>query len=192
MHEVGSSWISEVHNRSESSSDDLQLPEKQATPRGPKQDTPGRLSSDFRRHKLEKIVRGAAPKKRSETKHIYKFCVGPLHRGSCFEKYHSVTRYWTIYMQFLQSGVRSIMYSVKLLSKNMLWGWTFKVLKMSGNWGHLIKRPSGWQGVKLNSSYLQHSYYNSGTVTVHIRIRGTLCYVCGVSVHLKCVVLQVK
>jgi len=28
LHEVGRSWISEVQNRSESSSDDLQLPEK--------------------------------------------------------------------------------------------------------------------------------------------------------------------
>jgi len=31
------------------------LPEKQTTPRGPKQDLPGRLSSDFRIYKLEKI-----------------------------------------------------------------------------------------------------------------------------------------
>ena len=30
LHEVGRSWISEVQNRSESSSDDLQLPEKGA------------------------------------------------------------------------------------------------------------------------------------------------------------------
>jgi hypothetical protein len=56
LHEVGRSWMSEVQNQSESNSDDLQLPEKQATPRGPKQDPPGRLSDDFRVHKLEKIV----------------------------------------------------------------------------------------------------------------------------------------
>ena len=56
LHEVGRSWISEVRNRSESNSDDLQLPEKQITPRGPKQDPPGRLSNNFRIHKLEKIV----------------------------------------------------------------------------------------------------------------------------------------
>jgi len=37
--------------------------------------------------------------------------------------------------------------------------------------------------IGLNSLSLQHSYYNSGTVTVEIRIRGTLCYVCGVLVH---------
>jgi len=62
LHEVGRSWISEVQNRSESNSDDLQLPEKQATPRNPKQDLPGRLSGDFRIHKLDKIVGGGEGK----------------------------------------------------------------------------------------------------------------------------------
>ena len=38
LHEVGRSWISEVQNWSESNSGDLQMPEKQTTPRGPKQD----------------------------------------------------------------------------------------------------------------------------------------------------------
>ena len=45
LHEVGRCWISEVQNRSESSSDDLQLPEKQTAPRGPKQNLRGRLST---------------------------------------------------------------------------------------------------------------------------------------------------
>ena len=35
----------------------------------------------------------AAHKKQSETRYICKFCVVPLHKGSCFEKYHSVTNY---------------------------------------------------------------------------------------------------
>ena len=48
LHEVGRSWISAVRNQSESSSDDPQLSQKQTTPRGPKQDPPGRLSADFR------------------------------------------------------------------------------------------------------------------------------------------------
>ena len=56
LQEVGRSWISEVQNRSESSSDELQLPEKPTTSKGPKQDLPDRLSGDFRIHKLEKIV----------------------------------------------------------------------------------------------------------------------------------------
>ena len=107
LHEVARSWISEVQNRSESNSDEIQLPEKQTPPRGPKQDPPGRLSGGFRIHKLEKIVNGGEGKrkyparpcnvraahKQSETRYTCKFCLVPLHKLSCFEKYHSVTRY---------------------------------------------------------------------------------------------------
>jgi len=79
------------------------LPEK-----GPKQDLPGTLSSDFRIQKLEKVVGGgegkkkyparqckvcAAHKKQSETRNICKFLVVPLNKVSCFEKYHSVMNY---------------------------------------------------------------------------------------------------
>ena len=56
LHEVGRSWISEVQKWNESSSDDLQLSEKQTTPRGPKHNLPGTLFGDFRIHKLEKTV----------------------------------------------------------------------------------------------------------------------------------------
>jgi len=63
LHEVGRSWISKVQNRSGSNSDELQLPDKQTTPNGPKQDPPGRLSGDFRTHKLEKIVGGEEGKR---------------------------------------------------------------------------------------------------------------------------------
>jgi len=34
--------------------------------------------------------KGCAARKRSETRYICKFCVVPLHKGSCFDKYHSV------------------------------------------------------------------------------------------------------
>jgi len=54
LHEVGNTWISEVQNKVKSSSDDLQLTQKETTPRGPKQDLPGRLSRDFRIYKVEK------------------------------------------------------------------------------------------------------------------------------------------
>ena len=64
LHEVGRSWISEIQNQSESNSDDLQLPGKQTTPRVPKQDPPGRISGDFRTHKLEKIVGGGEAKRK--------------------------------------------------------------------------------------------------------------------------------
>jgi len=56
LHEVGRSWMSGVQNQSESNSDDLQLPEKQTSPRGPKKDLPSRLSGDFRKQKLEKSL----------------------------------------------------------------------------------------------------------------------------------------
>ena len=87
LHKVGRSWISEVQNRIESNSDDLQLAEKQTTQRTPKLDLPGRSSGDFEIHKLEKIVGGgegkkkypakqfkvcAAHKKRNETRYICK------------------------------------------------------------------------------------------------------------------------
>jgi hypothetical protein len=79
------------------------LPEKQTTPRGPKKDQPGRISSDFRIYKLEKkngSGKGkkkystrqckvcAAHKKQSETRYIFKFCIVLLHKEPCFEKYH--------------------------------------------------------------------------------------------------------
>jgi len=35
----------------------------------------------------------AAHKKRSATRYICKFCVVPVHKGSCFEKYHSLRNY---------------------------------------------------------------------------------------------------
>ena len=40
------------------------MPEEQTTPRGPKQDLPGRLSRDFRIHELEKIVAGGEGNKK--------------------------------------------------------------------------------------------------------------------------------
>ena len=64
LHEVGRYGISEAQNQSELSSDDPQFPEKQTKPTGPKHDPPGRLFSDFRIQKLEKIVAGGKGKKK--------------------------------------------------------------------------------------------------------------------------------
>jgi hypothetical protein len=33
--------------------------------------------------------------------------------------------------------------------KSVLWGWTFKVCKTSGNWRYSVKRPFGVQSVKM-------------------------------------------
>jgi hypothetical protein len=44
LHKVGRSWISENQNTTKSNSDNLQVSDKQSTPRRPKQVLPGRLS----------------------------------------------------------------------------------------------------------------------------------------------------
>jgi hypothetical protein len=86
----------------------MQWPEKQPTPREPEQDTPRRLSEDFRKHTVDKIVAGGDSekkyparqcrmceehKKQSETRYTCKSCIVLLHKLSCFEKYHSVRQY---------------------------------------------------------------------------------------------------
>ena len=64
---------------------DLQLPGKQTTPRRHKQDPPGRLSGDFRIHKLEKIVGGGEGKGSILQDHVE--CV--LHIRSKVNQIHS-------------------------------------------------------------------------------------------------------
>jgi hypothetical protein len=60
------------------------LPEKQTTPRGPKQDPPGRLYGDFKIHKLEKIVGGGEEKR----KYIARQCkVCAAHREQSETRY---------------------------------------------------------------------------------------------------------
>jgi len=135
------------------------LSEKHTTPRRAKQDLPGRLSSDFKIYKLEKIFGGgegkkkyhtrqckvcAAHKEQTETRYICKLCIVLLHKGSCFEKYHSVMNYWNINMQF---GAQERNVQCQTIRKNMLWGSTFKVFKISGNGGYLIKRSCSLQCV---------------------------------------------
>ncbi|PNF26451.1 hypothetical protein B7P43_G16256, partial [Cryptotermes secundus] len=77
------------------------------TPRRPHFDPPGRLSGDMRKHTLAKIVKSehfkrkqpsrqchvCAIHKKRRTAYICKFCVMPLHRGECFEKYHTLKHF---------------------------------------------------------------------------------------------------
>jgi hypothetical protein len=124
---------------------------------------PSKLSADFSKHKLDKTVAGgkgkkkhparqykvcAAPKKWSETTRSCKFYIVLLHKGSCFEKYHSIRNYKTLYMQFLQDWVQEYHLYSQTARKNIFWGWTCKSVKRPGNWKHLIARPSTWQCVK--------------------------------------------
>jgi hypothetical protein len=81
---------------------------KRPTLRGPAEDTLRKLSGNFSKHKLGKVVGGgqgkkkypvrqcrvcSAHKKRSETRCICEYCVVPLHKGSCFKKYHTLKCY---------------------------------------------------------------------------------------------------
>jgi hypothetical protein len=50
--------------------------------------------------------KGCAEHKQSETTHMCKFCVVPLHKGSYFEKHHSLKNYWTFCTQFCQYRVQ--------------------------------------------------------------------------------------
>jgi hypothetical protein len=68
LHEVERSWISEVQNQMKSSSD-LQMPQKQTTPRVTKKDPPARLSRDFWIHKLEKMLAGGEGNKKNPARH---------------------------------------------------------------------------------------------------------------------------
>jgi len=78
------------------------------TPCVPHEDPPGRFSGDMRKHVLEKIVgseRGkrkyrarrchvcAAHKQRNETWYICKFSLVSLHKGECFQRYHTLKHY---------------------------------------------------------------------------------------------------
>lgn len=62
LQEVAISWISDVQNPNESSSDVFQRPGNQPTPKGPKQETPRRLAKEFSKHKLDKTFAGGKGK----------------------------------------------------------------------------------------------------------------------------------
>jgi hypothetical protein len=85
---------------------------------------------------------------------VSKFCVVLLHKGSCFEKCHSLTNYLTIYMQYLQSGAQEHNLQCKTISKSILWGCTLKVFETSGHRGYLIKKPSGRQILNKASKWI--------------------------------------
>jgi hypothetical protein len=78
------------------------------TPRRTHGEPPGRLSGDIWKHVFEKIVKSeegkrkyparrcydcATHKKRSETRYICKFCLLQLHKGECFQRYHTLKHY---------------------------------------------------------------------------------------------------
>jgi hypothetical protein len=92
----------------ESDTDLVRLGPSTATPRKPHVDPPGQLSGDTRKHTLVRIVKNehskkkytgrqcrvcAVLKKRSETAYMCNFCVVPLHKGECFQRYHTLKHF---------------------------------------------------------------------------------------------------
>ena len=107
--QVAKDWATDkVETDSDTDTDAARPGTSTQTPRVPHEDPPGRLSGDMRKHVLEKIVGSerskvkyparkchvcAAHKKRSETRYICKFCLVPLHKGQCFQRYHTLKHY---------------------------------------------------------------------------------------------------
>lgn len=104
--ETAKYWAAINANTDETAEEEEEGPEKSTTPRAPYQDPPGRLlGGDVKKHKLQAIVTGnkkypskpcrvcAAHKKRKETRYICSFCTVPLHKGECFERYHTLKHY---------------------------------------------------------------------------------------------------
>jgi hypothetical protein len=69
----------------------------------------------MRKHVLEKTVGSeqgkrkyparrchvcAAHKQRNETRYICKFSLMPLHKGECFQRYHTLKHYWGLWRVF--------------------------------------------------------------------------------------------
>jgi hypothetical protein len=103
--QVAKAWSTDQMAAADPESDtDLVRPgPSTATPCRPHVDSPGRLSGDMRKHTLVRIVKSehskkyagrqcracAVHKKRSETAYVCNFCVVPLHKGECFQRYHT-------------------------------------------------------------------------------------------------------
>ncbi|KAG8223668.1 hypothetical protein J437_LFUL001776 [Ladona fulva] len=89
-----------------SSNDDTDGRRERPTQRALRRDNPARLEGGMVRHTLERIV-GYGKKKypsrmcrvcsanklKKETRYICGFCKVPLHKGQCFTKYHTKTKY---------------------------------------------------------------------------------------------------
>jgi hypothetical protein len=107
---VAKAWATDkmVAAETQSDTDLVRAGPSTPTPRRPHVDPPGRLSGDMRKHTLTKIVKSehskgkhpsrqcrvcAVHKKRSMTVYICKFCVMPLHKGECFQKYHTLKHF---------------------------------------------------------------------------------------------------
>jgi hypothetical protein len=117
--------------------------EKQPMSRRPKLDPPPPPQADYRRTSINMNQRKvlllgrenypvipckvcSAHRKSSEIWYIHKFCVFALHRGSSFEKYHSVKHCQTHNSSYFRAGFRSVIYrefqnASKSVLKDRVW-----------------------------------------------------------------------
>jgi hypothetical protein len=102
---VAKAWSTEQMEAAQAESDTDLVRPGLSTPTllRPHVEPPGRLSGDMRKHVLAQIVKRekgkrkyprpclvcALHKKRSKTRYICEFCVVPLHKGKCFQRYNS-------------------------------------------------------------------------------------------------------
>ena len=138
--------------------------------RGPKQNPPGRLSGDFRIHKLEKIFGGgegkrkcparqckvcATHKKWSETGNIWNSALFRFIKGLVLRNtiQWQTTRLSTC--SFCSLGLRSIIYSVKPWVRICYVVEHSKHLKRPVTRGYLIKRPPWRHCVKCSQDEMK-------------------------------------
>lgn len=106
LHAIARMWITDEIEEVEDNREEPGPSGLQRTRRTSKFDPPTRLSQNMKKHILEKIKDSGKIQhpqrrcrvcskhyKRSTTIYICKDCNVPLHRGTCFEKYHTVKNY---------------------------------------------------------------------------------------------------
>jgi hypothetical protein len=103
--QVAKAWATDVMHTTQTQSDtDSMRPWPSThTPHRPHVDPPGQL--DMRKHVFGKILKSehgkrtyparqcyvcTVHKKKCQTRYICEFCVVPLHKGECFQRYHTL------------------------------------------------------------------------------------------------------
>ena len=100
--QVAKDWATDkVETDSDTDTDAARRGTSTQTPRVPHEDLPGRLLGYMQKHVLEKTVGRELGKRKyparrchvCETQYICKFCLVPLHKGECFQRYHTLKHY---------------------------------------------------------------------------------------------------
>lgn len=101
LYETALYWLSDSTGILDQTTDHLDPsdpgPSTSTTKKTSRRNPPTRLSMDMRKHVNTKIIstskKKIAQKKRSETSYMCKHCEIPLHRGKCFNDYHTKKHY---------------------------------------------------------------------------------------------------